>query len=73
MLRQITFFRASWVPKRCSGIFNVSNAWTNKWNKMMEEKEGVKRQNCKKGFEKNELACNMQRFLCSLIPLPVHI
>ena len=31
-------FRVSWVPKRCSGIFNVSNAWTNTWNKMIEEK-----------------------------------
>ena len=35
-------------PKRCSGIFNASNAWTN----MKEEKAGVERQNSKKGFER---------------------
>ena len=35
-------------------------AWTNMWNKMMEEKAGVERQNSKKGFEKNEHACNAE-------------
>ena len=44
MLMQITFFRVSRVPKGCSGSFNLSNAWTNMWNKMMDEKAGVKRQ-----------------------------
>ena len=48
MLRQINLFRVSRVPQRCSGIFKVSNAWTNMWNKMMKEKERVKRQNSKK-------------------------
>ena len=63
MLRQITFFRVSWVPKRCFGISNVSNAWTNMWNKVMEEnleKVGVERQNSKKGLEKNEHACSSE-------------
>ena len=53
MLKQITFFRLSRVPELCSGIFNLSNAWTNTWNKMMEGKVGVERQNSKKKFEKN--------------------
>ena len=60
MLRQITFFKVSLVSKRCSGFFNVSNAWINLWNRMMEEKAGVERQNSKKGFEKNEHACSVQ-------------
>ena len=51
-LRQITFFGVSRVPKRWSGIFNVSNAWANMWIKIMEENEGVERQNSKRGFEK---------------------
>ena len=38
------------VLAKCSG--NASNAWTNMWNKMMEERAGVERQNSKKGFEK---------------------
>ena len=59
-ISQITFFRVSRDPKRCSGIFNVLKAWTNMWNKMMEEKAGVERQNSKKGFEKNEHACNAE-------------
>ena len=42
MLRQITFFRVSRVPKKCSGIFNVSNAWTNMCNKTIEEKAGLR-------------------------------
>ena len=50
MLRQITFFRVSRVSKRCSGIFNASNAWTNMWDKMIKEKAGVERQNSKKGY-----------------------
>ena len=39
MLRQITFFRVLRFPKRCSAIFNVSNAWTNMWNKTMEDRQ----------------------------------
>ena len=42
MLMQITFFRVFWVLKRCTGIFKVSNAWTNLWNTMMEKKRGQK-------------------------------
>ena len=60
MLRQITFFRVSLALKRRSVIFNVSNAWANMWNKMMEEKAGAERQNSKKGFEKNEQACSVE-------------
>ena len=56
MLRQITFFRVSHVPKEHTGIFKDSNAWTNLWNKMMEETEWVKEQNSKKRLGKNELA-----------------
>ena len=52
MLKQITFFRVSWVLKGCSGIFNVWNAWTNIWNNLKKmKKEGVERQNSKKGFK----------------------
>ena len=54
MLGQITFFRESRVPKQCTGSFKLSNAWTKLWNKLMEDKEGVKKQNFRKGFEKNE-------------------
>ena len=53
-LRQITFFRVSLVPKQWTGIFQVSNTWTNLCNNMVEEKAGVEKQNSKKGFEKNE-------------------
>ena len=60
MLDKSYFSRVSLVQKQCSGIFNVSNAWTNTWNKMMEEKGGVDRQNSKKGFEKNEHACRVE-------------
>ena len=41
----------------------MSNAWTNMWNKVMEEnleKVGVERQNSKKGLEKNEHACSSE-------------
>ena len=62
MLRQITFLRVSLVPKRCSGIFNVSNAWTNMWNKMMEEKAGVERQNSKKEFETMSMTAAWREF-----------
>ena len=54
----ITFFRVSRVPERCTGIFKVSNAWTNMRNKMMEEKAWDRVQNSKKRFEKNEYACS---------------
>ena len=42
MLSQITLFRVTRVPKQCTGNFKVSNAWTNLWNIMMEEKTGLK-------------------------------
>ena len=32
------------------------------WNQMMEENEGFKKQNSKKGFEKNQHACSMEDF-----------
>ena len=38
----ITFFWVSRNPEQ--HIFKVSNAWTNMWNKMMEEKAQVKKQ-----------------------------
>ena len=50
---KFTFFRVSWVPKQCTRIFKVSNAWTNLWNHMMEETAGVKTQKSKKGIKKN--------------------
>ena len=40
--------------------FNVSNAWRNMWNMMMEEKAGAERQNSEKGFKKNEHACSVE-------------
>ena len=51
------------------------NAWTNFWNKIMAEKAGVKKQNCKKGFEKNEHPCSIKGVLLVLdhTALPVHI
>ena len=36
---QITFLEVSRVSEQCTGIFTVSNALTNMWSKMMEEKE----------------------------------
>ena len=61
-------FKVSRVPKQCSGIFEVSNAWINLWNNMMEEKAGVKKQNSKKGFEKNDHSCSMEGILLVLNP-----
>ena len=52
MLVQITLFKVSRVPKQWTGIFKVSNTWTNLWNSMVEEKAGVEKQNSKKGFLK---------------------
>ena len=63
MLRQITFFRVSRVPKQCSGISNVSNAWINMWNKMIEEKAGFERQNSKKGFQRRSMPAAWREFL----------
>ena len=63
MLRQITFFRVSRVPKQCSGISNVLNAWINMWNKMIEEKAGVERQNSKKGFQRRSMPAAWREFL----------
>ena len=73
MLRQIIFFRVSLVPKRCSGIFNVSNAWTNMWNKMMEGKKmGVERHSSKKGFKRMSMPAEWRDFSRFWILLPVH-
>ena len=58
MFRQITFFKVFRVPKQRTGIFEVSNTWTILCNNMVEEKAGIKKQNSKKGFEKNEHACS---------------
>ena len=73
MLRQITFFRVSRVPNRCSGIFNASNSLTNMWNKMMEEKAGIERQNSKKGFERMSMPAAWREFSLFRILLPVRI
>ena len=59
MLMQITFFRVSLVLKRCTGIFEVSNAWINLWNTMMKKGE-VKKQNSRNGFEKKVHACRVE-------------
>ena len=59
MLRQINFFRICMVPKQCTGIFHVKcidkTCGTRWWKKTLES-----RQNSKKGFEKNELACTVE-------------
>ena len=70
-IRQITFFRLSRVPKQWTGIFKVSNTCMNLCNNIVEEKVGVKIQNSKKGFEKNEHACNVEGVLGFLIFLSV--
>ena len=75
-IRQITFFKESWVPKERTGIFKVSNAWLNLWNNMVEENVGIEKQNSKKGFEKNEHAWSVEGVLWVSpfqIVLPVHI
>ena len=64
MHRQITFSKVSLVPKQCSVIFNVSNAWTNMWNKMMEEKVGVVR---REDSKKNEQACSVEGVFMVLV------
>ena len=56
---QITFLRISRVSEWCTIIFNVSNALTSMWNKMMEEIAGVLKQNSKKAFGENEHACSV--------------
>ena len=61
MLMQIIFSEIQSIS--CSKAINVSKTWTNTWNKMVEEKAGVERQNSKKGFEKNEHACSVERVL----------
>ena len=38
----------------------MTNVLANMWNKMMEEKAGVERQNSNKGFEKKEHACRVE-------------
>ena len=58
MLKQITFFRVSRVPKRCCGIFVCQ--MLGQTCGTMEEKAGVEGQNSKKGFEKNEHACSVE-------------
>ena len=63
MIGQITFLRVSRVPKQWTGIFKVSNTCTNLCNNMVEEKAGVKKENSKKGFEKNEHACIVEGIL----------
>ena len=68
--RQIAFFRISRFPKRCSGIFNASNAWTNMWNKMMEEKVMVERQNSTEGFERMSRPAAWREFSWFWILLP---
>ena len=60
MLRRITFFRVSRVPKQGTGIFKVINTWTNLCNNKVEEKAGVEKQNSKKGFEKFEHAYTVE-------------
>ena len=47
--------------ERCTGVFNMSNAWT-MLNKMMVEKAGVKKQNSKKGFEKMSMPAAWRGF-----------
>ena len=57
-IRQVTFFRVSRVPKHQTGIFKVSNTYTNMCNNMVKKKKaGIKKQNSAKGFEKNEHSC----------------
>ena len=41
MLRLITFFKVSQVPKQLIGILKVSNTSKNLGKNMVEEKEGV--------------------------------
>ena len=69
-IRQITF-RVSWVPKQWTGIFKMSNTCTISFNNMVEEKAGVKMQNSKKEFEKNEHAYIVEGVLEFRIFLPV--
>ena len=52
--RSSEFLIISWQPNRCTGIFNVSNAWETCKN--MEEKAGVRKQNSKEKIRK-ECAC----------------
>ena len=33
-------FESILVPEQCTGMFKVSSAWTNAWNKMMEKIPG---------------------------------
>ena len=62
----VTFFRVSLVQKLCSGIFNMWNAGINMWNKMMEEKAGVERQNSNKGFERMSMSALTLHWLCNM-------
>ena len=71
--RQITFFRVSWVPKQCSGIFNVSNAWTNMWNKLMEKRQGSRGRTPRKDLKRMSMPAVwtlLREFSWFQIPLP---
>ena len=59
MLRQITFFKVSWIPKQCTGIFKVSNAWTDLWNNMIEEKAGLRSRIPGKDSKRMSMPCSM--------------
>ena len=60
MLRQINFFK---VSQQLTGIFKVSDTWTNSWNNMVEEKAVVEKQISKKTFAKDYHACSVEGVL----------
>ena len=54
-------FQSIWGSKAMDwGIFEVSNTQMNLCNHMVEQKERVKKQKSKKGFETNEHACILE-------------
>ena len=60
--RSSEFLIIPWQSNRCTGNFNVSNAWKTCKNNTMEEKAGVRKRNSKKRFEKNVHACSVEFF-----------
>ena len=63
MIRQITFFRVSWVPKQWTGIFKVSNTCTNLCNNMVEEKAGSRSRIPRKDSKRMSMPALWREFL----------
>ena len=56
VMKPLPFSEYLWFKSDALEFFQCVKAGTNMWNKMMEEKVGVERQNSKKGFERMSMS-----------------